>query len=564
MGADFTPLGVVQGWSPGSMAEAARSLVAMGYEYLALGGMVPLKSPEIKLCLQAIREAIPASTRLHILGFAKADDIDSFHGFDIASFDTTSPLIRAFKDAKQNYYLPGDGLALRYYTSIRVPQAIENPKLQRAVKKGIFRAEELVRLEALALGALRAFDRGEADLEETLRHVLVYSAPLVEERPYEDCAGSPTLAKLEERYRVTLRDRPWKDCGCGICEKAAIDVIIFRGSNRNKRRGIARPAGRIATDVNHARNLRRGDLGHLFACAGAGRIEHDGSEPVQLVWLERIAEQVAVHGMDRRQRPARSLLAGQVRAPVSLRGEHLAPLPRQRESKGAKPGKQVRNKSRPCQPLLCRADQRRLAIGGRLQERAGRQGHGNAAKRHGDRFRLPHRFGAVALIDGEPGNAARLCEVEQGFGRLQPFDRQSLDAEVDALVGEGHFQIDGKALALLAGQHLAQRRNEREQFRAQHMAFCQVDDSVRSRLAKADDDTPGLALSVKRGAAAALRWGEMRGSNQRRLQPLSRSRIYDARGDEFIEGLVVAMLQLASTASSEVAARRRGMMGARL
>lgn len=238
MGADFTPLGVVQGWSPGSMAEAARRLVAMGYEYLALGGMVPLKSPEIKICLQAIREAVPASTRLHILGFAKADDIDSFHGFDIASFDTTSPLIRAFKDAKQNYYLPGDGLGLRYYTSIRVPQAIENPKLQRAVKKGMFRAEELVRLEALALGALRAFDRGEADLEETLRHVLVYSAPLVEERPYEDCAGSIALAKLEGRYRVTLTDRPWKDCRCGICESAAIDVIIFRGSNRNKRRGI--------------------------------------------------------------------------------------------------------------------------------------------------------------------------------------------------------------------------------------------------------------------------------------------------------------------------------------
>ena len=38
--------------------------------------MVPLKSPEIKLSLEAIRDAVPAKTRLHILGFAKADDID--------------------------------------------------------------------------------------------------------------------------------------------------------------------------------------------------------------------------------------------------------------------------------------------------------------------------------------------------------------------------------------------------------------------------------------------------------------------------------------------------------
>jgi len=238
MGAAFRPLGVIQGWSPGSMAEAARRLVAMGYDYLALGGMVPLKSPEIKLCLEAIRNAVPASTRLHILGFAKADDIDSFHGYDIASFDTTSPLIRAFKDAKQNYYLPGKDLALRYYTSIRVPQAIENPKLQRSVKKGTFRAEDLVRMEALALNSLRAFDRGEADLEETLRHVLVYSAPLVEERPFEDCADSVSLARLEARYRTTLTDKPWKECSCSICREASIDVIIFRGSNRNKRRGI--------------------------------------------------------------------------------------------------------------------------------------------------------------------------------------------------------------------------------------------------------------------------------------------------------------------------------------
>lgn len=238
IGANFTPLGVVQGWSPDSMAEAARRLVAMGYDYLALGGMVPLKSPEIKLCLQAIRNVVPASTRLHILGFAKADDIDSFHGFDIASFDTTSPLIRAFKDAKQNYYLPGQGSGLRYFTSIRVPQAIENPKLQRSVKKGLFRAEELVRLEALALDSLRAFDKGEADLEETLHNVLVYSAPLVEEKPFDDCRDSIALARLAHRYRATLEEKPWKQCACKICQDAAIDVIIFRGSNRNKRRGI--------------------------------------------------------------------------------------------------------------------------------------------------------------------------------------------------------------------------------------------------------------------------------------------------------------------------------------
>lgn len=251
IGATFTPMGVVQGWSPGSMAEAARRLVGMGYDYLALGGMVPLKSPEIKLCLAAIREVVPASTRLHILGFAKADDIDSFHSYDIASFDTTSPLIRAFKDAKQNYYLPGPDTRLRYFTSIRVPQAIENPRLQRSVKRGVLRAEDLIAMEGAALKALRAYDRGEADLEETLHNVMVYTAPLAEEKPYEDCHGSVGMTRLAERYRETLAAKPWKECSCSICEHASVDVIIFRGSNRNKRRGIHN----LAVYKNHIERL---------------------------------------------------------------------------------------------------------------------------------------------------------------------------------------------------------------------------------------------------------------------------------------------------------------------
>ena len=251
IGAAFTPMGVVQGWSPGSMAEAARRLVGMGYDYLALGGMVPLKSPEIKLCLAAIREVVPASTRLHILGFAKADDIDSFHSYDIASFDTTSPLIRAFKDAKQNYYLPGPDTRLRYFTSIRVPQAIENPRLQRSVKRGVLRAEDLIAMEGAALKALRAYDRGEADLEETLHNVMVYTAPLAEEKPYEDCHGSVGMTRLAERYRETLAAKPWKECSCSICEHASVDVIIFRGSNRNKRRGIHN----LAVYKNHIERL---------------------------------------------------------------------------------------------------------------------------------------------------------------------------------------------------------------------------------------------------------------------------------------------------------------------
>lgn len=103
------------------MAEAARRLVAMGYDYLAIGGMVPLKVPQIKQVLRAVRDAAP-DVGMHVLGFAKADNIHEFREFGIDSFDTTSPLLRAFKDAKANYYLRKPDGGMDYFTAIRIPR----------------------------------------------------------------------------------------------------------------------------------------------------------------------------------------------------------------------------------------------------------------------------------------------------------------------------------------------------------------------------------------------------------------------------------------------------------
>lgn len=234
----FTPLGVIQGWSPASMAEAARKLVAMGYDYLAVGGTVPLKTPQLRACVVAIRDAIPAATRLHILGFARADEIASFTQYDITSFDTASPMIRSFKDASKNYYLPnGDG-TLSYYTAIRVPQALENNKLMGLVKQGALRQEELVVLETAALEALRRYDKEETEIEETLDAVLAYAVPATLGAPLSRLPGSKSVKTLRERYYRTLADRPWTQCGCGICQALSIEVMIFRASNRNKRRGM--------------------------------------------------------------------------------------------------------------------------------------------------------------------------------------------------------------------------------------------------------------------------------------------------------------------------------------
>ena len=41
-----------------------------------------------------------------------------------------------------------------------------------------------------------------------------------------------------DAYEELLRREPWNECGCRICKKHGIEVAIFRGNNRNRRRGF--------------------------------------------------------------------------------------------------------------------------------------------------------------------------------------------------------------------------------------------------------------------------------------------------------------------------------------
>jgi hypothetical protein len=234
----FEPMGAIQGWSPESMGTAAASLQKMGYRYLAVGGLVPLKPQVIHEILKEIRQVVRPSVNLHLLGFAKAEHIHEFTNYGITSFDSTSPLIRAFKDAKANYYMASPDGGLVYYSAIRIPQAIENTRLLQGIKKGVFVAEDLQLREQRALGALRAFDKGRESLEETVDAVTSYQHFLIRDGGWTLKEQEKELARFRSANERTLRDAPWKRCGCSICRDIGVDVIIFRSSNRNKRRGF--------------------------------------------------------------------------------------------------------------------------------------------------------------------------------------------------------------------------------------------------------------------------------------------------------------------------------------
>ena len=236
--ASFEPIGPIQGWSPESMADAAFEMEKMGYKYLAVGGLVPLRSEAIHACLIKIREKINPKIKLHLLGFAKAEQIDQFVKYDITSFDSTSPLIRAFKDSRRNYFLESPKGGLEYYSAIRIPQATENNKLVQAIKMGILKTEDLVAKERGALEAIYSFDRGETNVETALELLLNYQHYLTRAIGHTELEQQKELANNRILMQKTLEAKPWKRCKCSICEEIGVDVIIFRSSNRNKRRGF--------------------------------------------------------------------------------------------------------------------------------------------------------------------------------------------------------------------------------------------------------------------------------------------------------------------------------------
>lgn len=221
LGCTFTPVGVAQGWSPASYAAAVEELQKLGYRYVALGGMVPLKTPEILACLRRVERVRRPDTQLHLLGVTRIEQVDEFSGLGVVSFDSTSPLRQAFKDDKDNYYTMD-----RTYSAIRVPQIEGNARMRSRIAAGEVDQQEARCLEQGCMEALVRFDAGESTLEEALRLLRDYEK-------IHDGKGDRSAV-----YREILESRPWKDCPCAICRALGVHVMLFRGADRNRRRGF--------------------------------------------------------------------------------------------------------------------------------------------------------------------------------------------------------------------------------------------------------------------------------------------------------------------------------------
>lgn len=224
---DFQLIVAVQGFSTDDYLRMYHKFLDRGITHMAMGGLVRSQTPDIIDLIDHIIADIKVSGKkpdyLHFFGLARPElffrlkDLESL-GVEVA-FDSASYLRRAWlaSPSSQMNYMTQDQTG---YTAIRIPQRL-SPKHRESLNPQAYHA-----LEERTLNSLREYDGGNLDLEDVMS-VLQDLNSFVGGRQ-----------EILQYYRRTLQDRPWKECPCRICQKNGIETIIFRGNNRNRRRGF--------------------------------------------------------------------------------------------------------------------------------------------------------------------------------------------------------------------------------------------------------------------------------------------------------------------------------------
>lgn len=222
-GLSWTPIGAVQGWDPKSYAKAARQYVAMGYNYIALGGLVRTSTAEIVRVLEEVHAVVPASVNMHLFGVARLSGLRDFASHGVTSVDSASYLRRAWLGAGQNY-LTDRG---EFVAAIRIPVAEKSFRAKRMVSEGRASLDQVQRMEQACFQAMHDYDAGRITVRQACDILEEYDQLITSDRKNT----RPLLEKA-------LEDAPWKRCPCAICQRDGIQVIIFGGNNRNRRRGF--------------------------------------------------------------------------------------------------------------------------------------------------------------------------------------------------------------------------------------------------------------------------------------------------------------------------------------
>lgn len=236
LGYSFKPIGVAQGWNPEKYAEAVQELIRMGYDYIGIGGVARTPTKEILEILQEVYKHLTSTTKIHLFGVGRIDALPYFRHLGVTSFDSASPLRKAWFDAVENYHT----LSGKSYAAVRIPFVNKTSVRIKYLLENGYSHETLQQLEQDALNAIREYDKGNTSIDETLNKLLAYDELLELPRngKVAPAAKARRLKQHTQMYRELLEKKPWQECDCQICKEAGVETVIFRGNNRNRRRGF--------------------------------------------------------------------------------------------------------------------------------------------------------------------------------------------------------------------------------------------------------------------------------------------------------------------------------------
>ena len=228
----FLPIGSIQGITPENYANFARKYIEWGYKHIALGGLGRRQDSDILEIVAAVREVLQMSTRgkdeniwVHLFGILRPKLQPIFQQLGISSFDSASYLRRAWASQSMSYFTADE----KWYGSIRIPFSTSKAMREVAEHHPKYSNRTMQELEEECLLSLSRFDAGEISEEKVLKKINEYSALL----PRKNSSNN-----LSKKHEVLLKERPWEKCECKVCQEAGIHIVVFRGANRNRRRGF--------------------------------------------------------------------------------------------------------------------------------------------------------------------------------------------------------------------------------------------------------------------------------------------------------------------------------------
>ena len=229
---DFQLLLAVQGWEISDYIKMYRNYIDLGATHLAFGGLARCPTVYVSSLIGQLIGEIRASRKvpqyLHFFGLARAALFPLLNDLEelgvAVGFDSASYLRKAWlsSPSSQLNYLALKG---RGYAAIRVPFVTRKTKSKATLAESP-NMIGLQNLEQDCLNKLREYDKDKVSIEDVLSTLSRFSRIV---------GYGPELRSL---YKRTLEDKPWRSCECPICKDVGIEVIIFRGNNRNRRRGF--------------------------------------------------------------------------------------------------------------------------------------------------------------------------------------------------------------------------------------------------------------------------------------------------------------------------------------